>query len=119
MDKHSSRFEVMTSRARTVVIAANLVMIGIILVHDADHVRQAANWSYTIRLSLVVVNLFVYAPSIMGLIMALRRLRRADIMTCFNGLLIGASFSEVHLWRPTLPLWDLWNDNFFVLAPTG
>lgn len=104
------------ARVRRVLIAANGVMVGMIVVHDVDHVRQAANWCYTIGLSVWVVNISVYVPSAIALAMAWRGWRGAAAMTSVNGLLVGAAFSEVHLWRPSIPLWGLWNDNFFILG---
>ena len=101
--------------ART-LIAANCVMIGMIIIHDTDHVRQAANWCYTISLTLKLVNLSVYAPSVIALAMAWFKWRGGAAMTIANGLLVGAGFSEVHLWRPSIPVWGIWNDNFFILG---
>ena len=50
------------------VIAANAAVLGMILIHDADHVRQAYHWSYTIPGWLLVVNILVYVPSGLSLL---------------------------------------------------
>lgn len=105
----------MATRARTVIFWADIAMIAMIVIHDIDHVRQANNWCYTIGLQLWLVNISVYVPSLIAL--ALLWLGRgAAIATMINGLLVGAAFSEVHLWRPSIPVWGIWNDNFFILG---
>ena len=104
------------ARARRIVLAANLMMIVMVVIHDADHVRQAARWCYTISLPLWLVNIAVYVPSLIALALLWRRWRGAAVATCVNGLFVGAAFSEVHLWRPSIPVWGMWNDNFFILG---
>lgn len=115
-EPHSPRADILMARARRIVIGANCIMIAMIVIHDADHVRQAANWCYTIGLGLWLVNISVYIPSVVALVMAWRNWRGAAIATCINGVLVGAAFSEVHLWRPSIPVWGIWNDNFFILG---
>lgn len=105
----------MAGRARGVILRANLAMITMIVIHDTDHVRQASNWCYTIGLQLWLVNIAVYIPSLIALAL-LWRGRGAGVATMINGLLVGAAFSEVHLWRPSIPVWGIWNDNFFILG---
>lgn len=113
--KEADAGESMAARARKVILRANLAMIAMIVIHDADHVRQASNWCYTISAQLWLVNVSVYVPSLIALAL-LWRGRGAGIATMINGLLVAAAFSEVHLWRPTIPVWGIWNDNFFILG---
>lgn len=109
-----TRSEVLSSRARKTILWANIAMIAMIVIHDSDHVRQAANWCYTISPQLWLVNVSVYVPSLIALAL-LWRGKGAGVATMINGLLVGAAFSEVHLWRPSIPVWGIWNDNFFIL----
>lgn len=104
------------ARASTTILWANLSMIAMVVIHDVDHVRQAANWCYTIGLGLWLVNISVYVPSLIALLLLWRGWRGAGVVTMVNGLLVGAAFSEVHLWRPSIPVWGIWNDNFFILG---
>ncbi|MAY19233.1 MAG: hypothetical protein CL955_01260 [Erythrobacteraceae bacterium] len=104
------------ARAEKVILWANIVMIAMVIVHDIDHVRQAHHMDYTIRLELWLVNLSVYTPSFAALAMWWKRWQVAAPMTVVNGIFVGAAFSEVHLWRPTIPVWGMWNDNFFKLG---
>lgn len=105
----------MAERARQAILRSNLAMIAMIAIHDADHVRQASNWCYTITVQLWLVNISVYLPSLIALAL-LWRGRGAAIATMINGLLVAAAFAEVHLWRPSIAVWGLWNDNFFRLG---
>lgn len=98
-----------------ILLAANLVMIAMIVVHDADHVRQAKYFCYTISAGLWLVNISVYVPSGIALALLWRLPRYAAAATIFNGLFVAIAFAEVHLWRPTFPVWGLWNKNFFLL----
>lgn len=91
-------------------------MIAIIMIHDADHVRQARHWCYTINTTLWLVNVIVYVPAMTALFLALRRSRRAAFVTSLGGILVAYSFAEVHLWRPSIPVWGIWNQNFFKLG---
>jgi preprotein translocase subunit SecG len=110
-----TRLEKLRARAGKIIFWANIAMIAMIVIHDTDHVRQAANWCYTISAQLWLVNVSVYVPSLIALAL-LRRGKGAGIATMINGLLVGAAFSEVHLWRPSIPVWGIWNDNFFILG---
>ena len=110
-----TRSEVLSTRARKTILWANIAMIAMIAIHDSDHVRQAANWCYTISAQLWLVNVSVYVPSLIALAL-LWRGKGAGVATMINGLLVGAAFSEVHLWRPSIPVWGIWNDNFFILG---
>lgn len=106
----------LSSDEKRLLLAANVAMIGMIVIHDTDHVRQAINFCYTIGVQLWLVNVSVYVPSLVAIGMAYRSSTRAPFATAINGILVGAAFSEVHLWRPTIPVWGLWNDNFFILG---
>lgn len=110
-----TRSEKLRARADKIIFWANITMIAMIVIHDTDHVRQAANWCYTISAQLWLVNVSVYVPSLIALAL-LWRGKGAGIATMINGLLVGAAFSEVHLWRPSIPVWGIWNDNFFILG---
>jgi len=111
----SSPADRMRARACQVLLWANIGMISMIMIHDADHVRQASNWCYTISAQLWLVNVSVYIPSLIALVL-LRYGRGAAVVTIVNGLLVGGAFSEVHLWRPSVPVWGIWNSNFFILG---
>lgn len=108
--------ETIIRRSERVILYANIVMILVVIIHDIDHVRQAHHMNYTIGLQLWLVNISVYIPSFLALGMRWKRLRIAAPMTVANGIFVGAAFSEVHLWRPTIPVWGMWNDNFFELG---
>uniref|UniRef100_UPI003DA4C812 hypothetical protein n=1 Tax=Celeribacter sp. SCSIO 80788 TaxID=3117013 RepID=UPI003DA4C812 len=58
-----TRSEILSARARKTILLANIAMIAMIVIHDSDHVRQAANWCYTISAQLWLVNVSVYVPS--------------------------------------------------------
>ena len=62
-----TRSEVLSTRARKTILWANIAMIAMIVIHDSDHVRQAANWCYTISAQLWLVNVSVYVPSLIAL----------------------------------------------------
>lgn len=95
---------------------ANLAMILTVICHDIDHVRQAHHMQYHISAQLWLVNVAVYVPSLIALALTLAKRRGAAIATSVSGLLVALSFAEVHLWRPTFPVWGLWNKNFFMLG---
>jgi hypothetical protein len=113
--RDGTRSEILSARARKTILWANIAMIAVIVIHDSDHIRQAANWCYTISAQLWLVNVSVYVPSLIALAL-LWRGKGAGVATMINGLLVGAAFSEVHLWRPSIPVWGIWNDNFFILG---
>lgn len=104
------------AKSRKALIVANIAMLLAITVHDADHIRQAAGWCYTITATLWVVNVAVYLPSLAALVLTLRRHRFAAVATSAAALLIAILFAKVHLWKPTFGVWGIWNKTFFVLG---
>tara|TARA_R110002096_G_scaffold86792_2_gene199535 strand:- start:26754 stop:27197 length:444 start_codon:yes stop_codon:yes gene_type:complete len=104
------------NKNKTLLIRANLIMIAMVLVHDADHIRQAYCWDYTIPLLVWIVNISVYTPSFIALYLIKKNKNSASTATVVNGLLVAAAFSEVHLLGPTFPVWGIWNKNFFILG---
>lgn len=48
------------ARSRKALIVANIAMLAAITLHDADHIRQAVNWCYTITATLWIINVAVY-----------------------------------------------------------
>ncbi len=104
------------TRSRTILILANIAMLLAITIHDADHIRQAANWCYTITATLWIINVGVYLPSLGALLLSLRRHRFAAIATSTSALLIPILFAKVHLWKPTFNVWGIWNSTFFELG---
>ncbi len=101
---------------RRLLVIANLVMLLTIAIHDADHVRQARNWCYTIPLELWFINVAVYLPNTTALLFAARRSAIAPLMTSGASLFIGFEFAKVHLWKPSIAVWGIWNKNFFELG---
>lgn len=104
------------ARARKALILANIAMLLAITAHDADHLRQAADWCYTITPTLWVVNIAVYLPSLVALLLSLRAHRHAPLATGGGALLIAFLFAKVHLWKPVFSVWGIWNKSFFVLG---
>lgn len=104
------------ARSRKALIVANIAMLAAITLHDADHIRQAANWCYTITATLWIINVAVYLPSLGALVLSLRRHRFAARATSISALLIAILFAKVHLWKPTFNAWGIWNKTFFELG---
>lgn len=91
-------------------------MVLMILIHDADHFRQALCWSYNIPWSVKLVNILVYVPSFFASFLAVRNNRLAAAFTVFNGLFIATAFASIHLAGASiLPYWGIWNKSFFLL----
>jgi hypothetical protein len=103
-------------KTRTLLIAANVVMLATIAIHDADHMRQASNWCYTIPRDVALFNVFAYLPNCIALLLSLLRQRSAALATSAASLLIAIEFAKVHLWRPTFAVWGVWNKSFFELG---
>jgi hypothetical protein len=91
-------------------------MLATIAIHDADHMRQARNWCYTIPRDVALFNVFAYLPSSFALLLSILRQRPAALATSAASLLIAAEFAKVHLWRPTFAVWGIWNRSFFELG---
>ena len=92
------------------------MMLLAITLHDADHIRQAANLCYTITATLWIINIAVYLPSLAALALSLRHHRFAPLATSTSALLIAFLFAKVHLWKPTFNAWGIWNKTFFALG---
>lgn len=101
--------------AHQILIWANLFLLFVIVVHDGDHLRQARCWHYTISPELWTINCVVYLPSLVALFASIKRFRLAPYLTSFSGIFVAAGFAEVHLYRPSIPVWGIWNQNFFQL----
>lgn len=104
------------TRSRSALIIGNVGMLLAITVHDADHIRQAANWCYTITASLWLINGLVYLPGLAALALSMGRHRGAAGATSASALLIAILFAKVHLWQPTFNAWGIWNKSFFELG---
>lgn len=102
--------------SRRALVIANIAMLLAITVHDADHLRQAANWCCTITTTLWIVNVSVYVPSLAALVLSIRCHRLAAVATSISALLIAFLFAKVHLWKPTFAVWGIWNRTFFELG---
>jgi hypothetical protein len=105
----------MDSDTRKTLIVANVAMLLMMAIHDADHIRQAINWCYTIPGWLLAVNTVVYVPNGLALFASIRRHRIAPLATTVGSLFIAVSFSTLHLWKPLIPVWGIWNQSFFKL----
>ena len=104
-------------RNKRMLVWANIVMITMILIHDADHFRQALCWNYAIPFSVKLINVLVYAPGFIALYLAARGKRFAAVATSLNGLFISTAFASVHLAGASiLPYWGVWNKSFFLLG---
>ncbi len=113
---HSKTKKPLDNHSKKILIWANLILFATIIVHDCDHVRQAICWNYQIPLYLYIVNIVAYLPSFVALALAFKNNRSASIATAVNGSLIAAGFAQIHLWKPFIPVWGIWNNNFFILG---
>ncbi|MFC0344359.1 hypothetical protein [Epilithonimonas hispanica] len=103
-------------KSKLLLKRANLIMIAMVVIHDADHIRQAICWNYTIGLEVWIVNIIVYLPSLIALYLLGKKRRSAVNATMVNGLLVASAFAKVHLWKPVIPVWGVWNRSFFELG---
>ena len=62
------------------------------------------------------MNILVYVPGLLSLSLAWRSRPAAAWATCVGGVLVAAAFAKVHLWKPFLPVWGIWNKSFLVLG---
>ncbi len=92
-----------------------LVILASILMHDADHLRQAFNWGYSIPLALLVLNLVVYLPPAVSIFLAKMRRMSAPLVSCFTGVFTSAGFLIIHLCGAFSGLWGVWNYSYFEL----
>ncbi len=107
----------MSQRSHCTLLLANLGLLAMILIHDADHLRQARNWCYSIPRSVWLINLTVYAPSAIALFLTvIRRVRLAAIVTVAAGLFVAIGFLKVHLFGIDAPVWGLWARPFVELG---
>ena len=118
MSDHSARCVTSPIRpANTrLLVQAAVAQILMILIHDLDHIRQAYGWCYTIPVSVWLVNVSVYMPVTAALVAAVRQHRLAPTLLIVAGLLTASSFARVHLWRPFLPVWGIWNKSYLALG---
>lgn len=102
----------LNDRAKRALMIINLIMLGSILIHDGDHIRQAYNWSYSIPISLLVLNLVVYLPTVVAIFLTKTRRFSATIVTAFGGINTGIGFAAIHLLGSSSGLWGVWNDPY-------
>lgn len=107
-----SRFN---TEERTRLVRANILMLSVIVLHDADHLRQAVGWCYTIPAQIWLLNILVYVPNTLALLLVWRGHRLCALGTAIGGALISVLFLKVHLWKSGLPLWGVWNRSYFEL----
>lgn len=99
-----------------ILVYADLGLAVMIGLHDLDHLRQARNWCYTIPLSVWIVNISVFLPGFVALLLAMRRHRYAPLVTVTAGLMTATSFAKVHLTKPLFPIWGIWNTSYIALG---
>jgi hypothetical protein len=104
----------LSRKGAAVLTLANLAVLAMIVVHDADHARQARNWCYTIPSHVWLINLLVYVPNGLAVVLARLRRRIAAIVTAAGGLFVAFGFAKVHL-LGTSSIWGLWSKSFFQL----
>lgn len=95
---------------------ANIVMLLMVLFHDADHVRQAIGWGYRFTFSLLAINCIVYAPNLAAFLLSRQGRFSGAVWTCIGGINTGISFAKIHLLGASVKVWGPWNDSFFVLG---
>ncbi len=92
-----------------------LVILLSILMHDADHIRQAVNWGYSIPISLLVLNLTVYIfPFVSIFLIKLGRMS-STLVTAVGGVFTTIGFLVIHLFGAASGLWGVWNYSYFEL----
>jgi len=110
-----SRHQPTVSHVYTLIVT-NLAMLEVIAIHDCDHMRQAMGWNYQFTLALLLVNMIVYLPNLLSLILASQGQLKGVIATLVSGPLIAAAFLKLHLLGAWLPVWGPWNRSFFALG---
>ncbi|MFC6165663.1 hypothetical protein ACFP3T_13420 [Lactiplantibacillus dongliensis] len=98
------------------LMITNLVMLAVIAVHDCDHMRQAMGWGYHFTLALLLVNIIVYLPNLISLVLVSRGQTKGVVATLISGPLIAVAFLKLHLLGAWLPVWGPWNRSFFALG---
>lgn len=101
--------------AKTLMICA-LFMLGSILMHDGDHIRQAYKWTYSIPLSLWALNLTVYVLPVVSIFLIKSRRFSATAVTAVAGVFTSASFLILHLCGSSTGLWGVWNFSYFEIS---
>lgn len=98
-----------------ILMRSCLVILASILMHDADHLRQAFNWGYSIPLSLLVLNLVVYILPAVSIFLTRMERASASLVTAFTGVFTTAGFLIIHLCGAFSGLWGVWNFSYFEL----
>jgi hypothetical protein len=104
------------ARDQRLLIVSNVLMIATLVVHDLDHVRQAANWNYDIPAYLWALVLLTYVPSGVSLLLALKGSGYAAHATAAGSMLIAFEIAKLHLCGTSLEIWGVWNRSFFDLG---
>ena len=90
-------------------------ILASILMHDADHLRQAFNWGYSIPFALLVLNLVVYLLPVVSIFLIKSERISASLVTGFTGIFTIAGFLIIHLCGAFTGLWGVWNYSYFDL----
>ncbi|MFC6293717.1 hypothetical protein ACFQH1_00430 [Lactiplantibacillus daoliensis] len=98
------------------LMITNLAMLEVIAIHDCDHMRQAMGWNYHFTLALLLVNIIVYLPNLISLVLASQGQLNGVVATLISGPLIAIAFLKLHLLGAWLPVWGPWNRSFFALG---
>nr|WP_137607919.1 hypothetical protein [Lactiplantibacillus daoliensis] len=73
-------------------------------------------WNYHFTLALLLVNIIVYLPNLISLVLASQGQLNGVVATLISGPLIAIAFLKLHLLGAWLPVWGPWNRSFFALG---
>nr|WP_137616536.1 hypothetical protein [Lactiplantibacillus nangangensis] len=73
-------------------------------------------WGYHFTLALLLVNIVVYFPNLISLVLASHGKMSGVVATLISGPLIAGAFLKLHLLGAWLPVWGPWNRSFFALG---
>ena len=75
----------------------NLLALGLMVVHDLDHVRVAMDRGYALPLITLTAFTLAYLPNLMALALVRRRSRRAPMATALAGVVVFLGFIGFHI----------------------
>lgn len=102
-------------KTKRIMYILAFIILGSILMHDADHLRQAFNWGYSIPFALLVLNLVVYLLPVVSIFLIKTERISSTLVTGFTGIFTTAGFLIIHLCGAFSGLWGVWNYSYFDL----